>query len=40
MPVKNFFSDTITNLPQANITGERVNSHLFQGENQQLIFLV
>jgi len=39
MPVKNFFPDIITNLPQANIPVEGVNSHLFQGENQQLIFM-
>ncbi len=40
MPVKNFFPDIITNLPQANIPVEGVNSHLFQGENQQLIFMI
>ena len=39
MPVKNFFPDIITNLPQANIPVEGVNSHLFQGKNQQLIFM-
>lgn len=40
MPVNNFFYDIITDLPQANIPGEGFNSHLFQGENQQLIFMV
>ncbi|MBA7551830.1 hypothetical protein ES705_44380 [subsurface metagenome] len=36
---ENFFPEIITNLPEADIPIEGVNSYLFQGENQQFIFM-
>lgn len=39
MPNKNFFPEIITNLPEANVPIVGVRSHLFQAENQQLIFM-
>jgi quercetin dioxygenase-like cupin family protein len=39
MPKKNLFPEIITKLPEADIPIEGVNSHLFQGENQQFVFM-
>jgi quercetin dioxygenase-like cupin family protein len=39
MPKKNFFPKMITKLPEADIPLEGVNSHLFQSQNQQFIFM-
>ena len=39
MPKENFFPEIITNLPEADIPIEGVHSYLFQGENQQFIFM-
>ena len=39
MPNENFFPEIITKLPEANIPLEGVNSHLFQSQNQQFIFM-
>ncbi|MBA7568537.1 hypothetical protein ES708_10266 [subsurface metagenome] len=36
---ENFFPEIITNLPEADIPIEGVHSYLFQGENQQFIFM-
>ncbi len=36
---KDFFPEIITNLPEADIPIEGVQSHLFQGENQQFVFM-
>jgi quercetin dioxygenase-like cupin family protein len=39
MPKENFFPEIITKLPEADIPIEGVNSHLFQGQNQQFVFM-
>jgi len=39
MPKEDFFPEIITNLPEADIPIKGLHSHLFQGENQQLIFM-
>ena len=39
MPKENFFPEIITNLPEADIPIEGVYSYLFQGENQQFVFM-
>ncbi|MCD4782656.1 MAG: cupin domain-containing protein [Candidatus Eremiobacteraeota bacterium] len=39
MSKESFFSEIITNLPEADIPIKGVHSHLFQGENQQFIFM-
>ena len=39
MPKENFFPEIVTNLPEADIPIEGVHSHLFQGENQQFVFM-
>ncbi|MFX0198817.1 MAG: cupin domain-containing protein [Candidatus Hodarchaeota archaeon] len=39
MPKDNFFPEIIRNLPEADIPIEGVQSHLFQGEKQQFIFM-
>lgn len=39
MPKENFFPKIITKLPEADIPIEGVRSHLFQGQNQQFIFM-
>jgi quercetin dioxygenase-like cupin family protein len=39
MPKEDFFPDIITNLPEANIPIEGVHAYLFQGENQQILFM-
>jgi len=39
MPKENFFPVIIINLPEADIPIEGVHSYLFQGENQQFIFM-
>ena len=36
---KDFFPEIITDLPEADIPIEGVRSHLFQGENQQFVFM-
>ena len=36
---KDFFPEIITNLPEADIPIEGLSSHLFQGENQQVVFM-
>jgi quercetin dioxygenase-like cupin family protein len=36
---EDFFPEIITNLPEADIPFEGVRSHLFQGENQQFVFM-
>jgi quercetin dioxygenase-like cupin family protein len=39
MPKENFFPEIIAKLPEADIPIEGVNSHLFQGQNQQFVFM-
>jgi quercetin dioxygenase-like cupin family protein len=39
MPKKNFFPEIVTKLPEADIPIEGVQSHLFQGKNQQFVFM-
>ena len=39
MPKENFFPKIITKLPEADIPIEGVRSHLFQGQNQQFVFM-
>jgi quercetin dioxygenase-like cupin family protein len=39
MPKGNLFPQIITKLPEADIPIEGVNSHLFQGQNQQFVFM-
>jgi quercetin dioxygenase-like cupin family protein len=39
MPEDNFFPEMITKLPEADIPIEGVTSHLFQGQDQQFIFM-
>lgn len=39
MQKENFFPEIITKLPEADIPIEGVHSHLFQGQNQQFIFM-
>ncbi len=39
MPGEKFFPEIITNLPEADIPIEGLHSYLFQGENQQLVFM-
>jgi quercetin dioxygenase-like cupin family protein len=39
MPQQDFFPDIITNLPEADIPIEGLRSHLFQGKNQQVVFM-
>ena len=36
---ENFFPEIITNIPEADIPIERLHSHLFQGKNQQFVFM-
>ena len=36
---KDFFPEMIANLPEADIPIKGVRSHLFQGENQQFVFM-
>jgi len=39
MPKENFFPEIIATLPEADIPIQGVHSHLFQGENQQFVFM-
>lgn len=39
MAKENFFPGIITNLPAAEIPIEGLDSYLFQGENQQIVFM-
>jgi quercetin dioxygenase-like cupin family protein len=39
MAKKGFFPEIIADLPEADIPVEGVQSHLFQGENQQFVFM-
>jgi len=39
MPKENFFPGMITKLPEADIPIEGVHSYLFQGQNQQFVFM-
>jgi quercetin dioxygenase-like cupin family protein len=39
MPKENFFPEIITKLPEADIPLEGVHSHLFQGKDQQFVFM-
>jgi quercetin dioxygenase-like cupin family protein len=39
MPKESFFPEMITKLPEADIPIEGVRSHLFQGQDQQFIFM-
>ena len=39
MPKNNFFPEIITKLPEAKIPLEGLRSYLFQGENQQIVFM-
>lgn len=39
MPKDNFFPEIITTLLEADIPIKGVHSHLFQGENQQFVFM-
>ncbi|MFQ5820661.1 MAG: cupin domain-containing protein [Candidatus Heimdallarchaeota archaeon] len=39
MPKENFFPEIITYLPEADIPIVGVQSHLFQGETQQFVFM-
>ena len=39
MAEKGFFPGIITDLPEADIPIEGLHSHLFQGENQQFVFM-
>jgi quercetin dioxygenase-like cupin family protein len=39
MPKGKFFPEMITKLPEADIPIDGVDSHLFQGQNQQFIFM-
>jgi quercetin dioxygenase-like cupin family protein len=39
MSKEDFFPEMITNLPEADIPIEGVQSHLFQGEGQQFVFM-
>ncbi|MFQ6115835.1 MAG: cupin domain-containing protein, partial [bacterium] len=39
MPKENFFPEIITNLPEADVPIKGVHSYLFQGENQQFVFM-
>jgi quercetin dioxygenase-like cupin family protein len=39
MPKESFFPDIIRNLPKADIPIEGVEAYLFQGENQQILFM-
>ena len=39
MAEKGFFPAIITDLPEADIPIEGLHSHLFQGENQQFVFM-
>ncbi len=39
MNEENFFPEIITNLPDADIPIDGLNSYLLQGKNQQLIFM-
>ncbi len=36
---ENFFPETISDLPEADIPIEGLRSYLFQGENQQFVFM-
>ncbi len=36
---ENFFPEIITNIPEADIPIEGLHSHLFQGKNQQFVFM-
>ena len=39
MSKQGFFPEIVTKLPEADIPFEGVHSHLFQGENQQFVFM-
>jgi quercetin dioxygenase-like cupin family protein len=39
MSKENYFPEIITKLPEADIPIEGVRSHLFQGQNQQFVFM-
>lgn len=39
MAKENFFPDIITNLPAADIPLEGLDSYIFQGEHQQIVFM-
>jgi len=39
MPNESFFPEIVTKLPEADIPIEGVRSHLFQGQNQQFVFM-
>ncbi len=39
MPKDDFFPEIVTNLPEADIPFEGVHANLFQGQNQQFVFM-
>ena len=39
MTEEGFFPEIVTKLPQAEIPFEGIRSHLFQGQNQQFVFM-
>jgi quercetin dioxygenase-like cupin family protein len=39
MTNKDFFPEIVTKLPEAEIPFEGIRSHLFQGQNQQFVFM-
>jgi len=39
MTKEDFFPEIVTKLPQAEIPFEGIRSHLFQGQNQQFVFM-
>ena len=39
MAKEDFFPEIVTKLPQAEIPFEGIRSHLFQGQNQQFVFM-
>ncbi len=39
MAQEDFFPEIITNLPRADVPGERVRAYLLQGERKQVVFV-
>lgn len=39
MSQEDFFPEIITNLPRADVPGERVRAYLLQGERKQVVFV-